>query len=458
MNSTLPTSIVFKQYYLACLSHASYLLADPECGQAVVVDPQRDIDAYLEDAEHLGVTITHVFLTHFHADFLAGHLELQERTGCALHVGAAATAEYAFVPAHDGDEVKLGKLRIRILETPGHTPESICLLVNGDAVLTGDTLFVGDVGRPDLLASVGVSARDLAVKLHDSIFNKLLTLPDEVRIYPAHGAGSMCGRSLSTELFSTIGQQRLANPTLKLRDTEAFVAAVTAEQSSAPGYFLYDARRNRERHTTLDHLLEGALQPLSWSAFRQAQEAGAQVVDVRDAEMYAQGHVKDSTNVGLSGKFATWAGAVLSPDRPLVIVADAGREKEAMTRLFRIGYDQIQGYLAESAPPTALRQTPRLTPEEARQRLPGVLYLDVRSEREWQSGHAPHSLNVPLQRLQHDLDSVPADRPLLVGCQSGYRSSIAASILRQVRTQEITDLAGGFVAWQAAFPDDVELA
>ncbi|HEX7158692.1 MAG TPA: MBL fold metallo-hydrolase [Edaphobacter sp.] len=307
---TNSSGIFLKQYYLGCLAHASYLIADKTSRTAIVVDPQRDIQQYLDDAEKLGVEIRHVFLTHFHADFLAGHLELRDRCGADIRLGAQAKAEYNFVPMKDGDSLEFPGLRLQVLETPGHTIESISILVfdlqkdreKPYAVLTGDTLFIGDVGRPDLRASLGWSAQQLGEYLYDSVHNKLLPLPDEILIYPAHGAGSLCGKNISTDTVSTLGEQRRFNYALQPMTKEEFVRIVAADQPDAPAYFTYDAVLNTRERPTLDTTLEQVLKPLELDDVLAMGNAGAQILDVRDAAEYANGHLADSINIGLGGQ------------------------------------------------------------------------------------------------------------------------------------------------------------
>jgi hydroxyacylglutathione hydrolase len=340
--------MILRQYYLGCLAHASYLIADEPSGQAVVVDPQRDVDGYVADAESLGCRIAYVFLTHFHADFVAGHLELRDRVGATICLGARAQAEYAFTALGDGDSVTLGAVRLEVLETPGHSPESISISVydrDADtapyAVLTGDTLFIGDVGRPDLRATLGWSAEDLGSLLYDSLRQKLLTLPDETLVYPTHGAGSLCGKNLSTHTVSTIGVQRLYNYALQPMSREQFIAIITADQPDTPAYFSYDAVLNAKERQTLDQALAQGQRELPLEEVLALQRAGAQVLDTRDGADYEGAHLAGAVNVGLGGSFATWCGTLLARDRPIVIVAAPGRELEAATRLGRIGFDNV---------------------------------------------------------------------------------------------------------------------
>jgi glyoxylase-like metal-dependent hydrolase (beta-lactamase superfamily II)/rhodanese-related sulfurtransferase len=458
--------MILKQIYLACLSQASYFLVDEETKTALVVDPRRDVDVYLEEARRAGATIRHVLLTHCHADFLAGHLELRERTGAKIHLGAKAEAQFAFEPMRDGGELTLGKLRLRFLETPGHTPESVSILVfdlakdarKPQAVLTGDTLFVGDVGRPDLMASVGITAAELAGQLYDSLHAKLLPLADDVTVYPAHGAGSMCGKNLGPENSSTMGVQRRTNWALQPMTKQEFVRLVTSEQPEAPPYFAYDARLNRAERRTLDQVLKSALKPLGIARLLELQAAGAVVLDTRDADRYAAGHVRGAVNIGLSGKYASWAGTVLPTESSIVIVCDAGKEEESVLRLGRIGYDRIAGFLeggfeAARARPAAIASHPRWKPAELAARLksdPTLVVVDVRLPGEWSAGHIDGALHVPLHRLASSLAEVPADRTLVCICKSGYRSSTAASLLEKAGRRAVLDVVGGMDAWTAA--------
>ena len=458
--------MILKQYYLACLAHASYLIGDEGSGTAVVVDPQRDVGQYLRDARESGLEVRHVFLTHFHADFVAGHLELRDRAGAAIHLGARAEAEYDFTPMGDGSVLQFGDVLLKVLETPGHTPEGISILVydldkNGDvphAVLTGDTLFIGDVGRPDLMASVGMTSSELAGMLYDSLHQKLLPLPDETLLYPGHGAGSMCGKNLSTDTVSTIGIQRQYNYALQPMNKEEFTAIVTADQPDAPAYFSYDAMLNRQERPTLDKTLEQVVTPLFLDEILQRAGSGAQVLDVREPADFAGAHLAGSINVSLSGQFATWCGTVLRRDVPIVLIAEPGREHEASLRLGRIGYDHIAGFLEGGMqvlePRTELvRRTERVTAATLAEQLdtpqPPVI-LDVRTPGERQQKAIAESLHIPLNHLSERTAEVPRDRRVVVHCAGGYRSSIAASLLERKGFMEISDLVGGIGAWEAS--------
>ncbi len=452
-----------KQYYLGCLSHASYMIGDDETKTAVVVDPQRDIDQYVVDADRAGFTIRHVFLTHFHADFVAGHIELQEKTGAAIHLGAKAEAEFPFEAMADGSVLEFGSVRLKVLETPGHTPEGISIVVfnskesetHPKAVLTGDTLFIGDVGRPDLMASIGVTAESLASDLYDSLHNKLMRLPDDTLLYPAHGAGSMCGKNLSTDTVSTIGAQRQNNYALQPMAKKDFISLVTSNQPDAPKYFSYDAMLNRQKRETLSEALDHvkALTLAEVETFKTKEDA--QLVDCRQPSDFAAAHMIGSLNIELEGMFATWSGTFLDPQKPIIIIADAGTEIEAGLRLGRIGFDRVLGYLENGI--RALQENPKLVGYFERESPPllaeqitgqdAPLVLDVRTPAEFAAGHIPGALNMPLSKLQERLPELPRDRRIVAACRTGSRSATALSVLRIAGLQDTTDLRGGIVAW-----------
>ena len=458
--------MIFEQHYLACLSQASYLIGDESTQTAVVVDPRRDVELYLERAAELGLSIRHVFLTHFHADFVAGHLELVARTGCTLHLGAKARADFPFEPARQGDVLALGRVRIEVLETPGHTPESISLAVTDldDArpapqrLLTGDALFIGDVGRPDLLVSIGHTAEELAGQLYDSLRTRILKLPDSTVVYPAHGAGSACGKSLSKDTFDTLGAQRRANWALHPMAREDFVRRLTADNPPPPSYFTWDADYNRRVRPTLDDVLADGRRELALDEVLARQAAGAVVLDVRVPDVYAAGHLASSVNVGLNGRFASWVGTVVPRQTELVVVAEPGTEDEAITRLARIGYDRVAGCLAGgpaawAARPELVRRHRRIGVDQLAAELaaPGApAVVDVRAPGEYEGGHIEGALLVPLDRLEEELGRIPRDRPFVVQCQGGYRSSIAASLLERHGIDVAGDLIGGYGAWTEA--------
>jgi glyoxylase-like metal-dependent hydrolase (beta-lactamase superfamily II)/rhodanese-related sulfurtransferase len=460
------SGVIFKQFYLGCLAHASYLIGDETSGTAAVVDPQRDIEQYVAFAAENKLTIRHVFLTHLHADFVAGHLELRDRVGATIYLGGAAKAEYAFVPMRDGSVVEFGKVRLKTLETPGHTPESISILVydldasetKPYAVLTGDTLFIGDVGRPDLRVALGWSAKDLGGMLYDSLHNKLLPLPDESLVYPAHGAGSLCGKALSKETVSTLGEQRRNNYALQPMSKAAFIDVVTADQPDAPAYFTYDAVLNSEERLTLDQALALEMNPLTLEQVLELQREGAQVVDTREAVEFAAAHLTGSMNIGLGGQYATWAGTVLDREHSIVILADPGREKEAAVRLGRIGFDHVSGFLKDGMRSVEVRpeltaKTERVSAAFAAELLGAAnppLVVDVRAPREREAKFIAGSMNIPLNHLTEHAGSLPKERPILVHCAGGYRSSLAASVLQKNGFTNVLEMAGGIAAWEAA--------
>ena len=457
--------MLLQQFYLKCLAHASYVVADEVSKQAVVVDPQRDVEQYLAFAAEHGLTLGHVVLTHLHADFLAGHLELRDRAGARIYLGAKASAEYAFTPLADGDEINLGSVRLRALSTPGHTPESISIVIydrnTSDTrpygVLTGDTLFVGDVGRPDLRVALGWSASQLGSMLFDSL-HKLLGLPDESLVYPAHGAGSLCGRAISKETVSTLGEQRRSNYALQPMSKDAFLQVVTADQPEAPAYFTYDAVLNSEERATLDQALERGMKPLTIDAVLTLQAAGAQILDTRDPTEFAAAHLAGSINIGLRGQYATWAGSILDRAHPIVIIANPGRENESAVRLGRIGFDHVAGYLKDGlyslqSEPQRVALTESLNAQFAAELLSSnqpPLAIDVRAPKEREQKYIAGSLSIPLNHLVEKLETLPKERALLVYCAGGYRSSIAASLLQRHGFERVAEIAGGIAGWEAA--------
>jgi hydroxyacylglutathione hydrolase len=458
--------MILEQFYLNCLGHASYLIGDEETRTAAVIDPQRDIQRYLDAAQRHGLTIRYVFLTHLHADFIAGHLELRDRVGAQIILGARAQAEYKFTPMKDGDALEFGKVRFKILETPGHTPESVSILVydlakdaqNPYAVLTGDTLFVGDVGRPDLRASLGWKPADLARLLYGSLNAKLLGLADGTLVYPAHGAGSLCGRNISKETVSTIGAERRSNYALQPMSEADFVAMITTDQPDAPAYFTYDAVLNAKERPTLDATLERALKPLTLDVVMKLKQEGAQILDVRDPDEFSKAHLAGSINIGLGGQYATWCGTLLTREKPIVVIANPGHEEEAAVRLGRIGFDHVAGYLEHGVQVLEARHdlaqgTPRETPAALAAELASAnppVVLDVRAPKEFAARRIDGAVNIPLNHLTERLAEIPAGRAIVVHCAGGYRSSIAASILQQHNFKNVSELAGGIAAWDAA--------
>ena len=455
----------FNQYYLECLSHASYLIGDESSGRAVVVDPQRDVSEYLADAADAGLTIELVIETHFHADFLSGHLELAAATGARIAYSSVADTEFEVMKVADGERFSLGEVTLEFRHTPGHTPESMSIVVYehpDDAapfgVLTGDTLFIGDVGRPDLLSSIGHTREDLAGQLYDSLHSKLLTLPDSTRVFPAHGAGSACGKNLSTELSSTIGDQRATNYAVRAPDKQTFVALVSEGQAPAPSYFEYDAVLNRTEHGLLDE--SRMPDAVNFDEATAAIGDGAVLIDGRNPEEFAQGHLRGAINVGLGGRYAEVAGSVIAADADILLITEHGHELEGKNRLARIGFDRVVGYLDQPYRAMFMHRdevavSSRLTAnafEERRASVPGLQLVDVRSPGEVAAGTIPGAVPIPVGELVHRLDELDVTKPTVVYCSGGYRSSVAASVLRQRGFVDVSDILGGYSAWAAARP------
>ncbi len=461
----------FEQFYLTCLSHASYMIGSK--GEAALIDPQRDVDIYLKAAAEQNLKIRHIFETHLHADFVSGHKELAARTGAKIYIGAQAHAGFEHVPLTDGFEVKMGAVRIRALETPGHTPESVCFVITDEetsrqpiSVLTGDTLFIGDVGRPDL--SKTHTPKELAGLLYDSLHQKLLMLPDTVAVYPAHGAGSLCGRSMRAERSSTIGTERLTNYALQIPNREAFVAQLTTNLPARPDYFLEDAEINRSGASALTELPPlPALSPAELEALLR-HDANINLLDVRSGENFAAAHIAGAIGIALSGQFASWAGGILGiHSNPILIGDTADQIEEARLRLARVGIEDLRGYLAGGMSAwqgagLPVIVTPQITPEELNRKLCQGMWradevLDVRREGEWQAGHIPEVQCRALDTFPHGLPTVDRNRPVAVHCKSGYRSLIACSLLERAGHRNVINVAGGFDAWHAAeFPEAAE--
>ncbi len=457
--------MILEQFYLGCLAQASYLIVDEQTGSALVVDPRRDVDVYLEAAARLGARIERVLLTHFHADFVSGHLELAAKTGARIGLGSAAEPAYTADRLADGERIELGQVRIEVLHTPGHTPESVCYLITDlatdperpHAVLTGDTLFLGDVGRPDLMSSAGHSAGDLAGRLYDSIHGKLLPLHDELLVYPGHGAGSMCGKALSDDRVSTLGKQRATNPALAIATREEFIKQIAAGQPRVPGYFAHDAALNRSQRPTLEESLSKGAGALSLDDVLRLQEQGTVVLDVREPEEYSAHHLRGSLCVGLSGKFATFSGTVISPGEDIVLIGTDEQVAEAAVRLGRIGLDRVKGHLmggfaTAAQRPELLATVERIDPAQllARSADPNrrPVVLDVRMPGEVEAGAIEGSVHVALPELSERLGELPRDREVVVVCRSGYRSAIGASLLERAGFDSLADLRGGMLAFE----------
>ncbi len=449
----------FEQFYLGCLAHASYMLASQ--GEAIVVDPQRDVDIYLKAAEEHGAKIRHVFETHLHADFVSGHKELATRTGAKIYIGTRARAAFPHVAVNEGFELRVGTARIKVLETPGHTPESVCLVITDEeksprpwAVLTGDTLFLGDVGRPDL--SKTHTPAQLAGMLYDSLHHKLLKLTDDVLVYPAHGAGSLCGRNMRAERSSTIGTERLTNYALQIKSREEFIRRLTANLPARPEYFLQDAEINRAGAPALSEL--PPLPPISAPELKALLDEGVIALDVRPSDQFAAGHVPGSISIALSGQFATWAGTILGlSSRPVLIAGMPEQLSEARMRLARVGIESERGYLQggiEGWKQAGFEyaELPQITVQALHERMLSHPFrvLDVRREPEWQAGHIAGASWWPLDNFNTSPPEIESNAPLAVHCKSGYRSMVACSLLQRAGFQNVINVIGGFDAWQAA--------
>ena len=454
--------MIFEQFYLGCLAHASYLIGSE--GVAAVVDPQRDVGIYLDAARERGLRIEHIIETHLHADFVSGHQELAARTGATIYLGEGSGATFPHHAAKEGDEIGFGKVRLRFLQTPGHTLESVSVVVadlerseTPAAVLTGDTLFIGDVGRPDL--SESHTPQELARLLYDSLREKILKLPDDTLVYPAHGAGSMCGRNISADRNSTIGRERRTNYALQPMEREAFASMMTQDLPARPEYFKQDVDYNRRGAAPLE-----SLPPLAALSPRDAQArqtAGATILDTRSAMEYASGHIPRSIQIGLGGQFASWAGALLGLDRELILVAeDRKTAEEARMRLARVGIERVSGavdggiagWAAAGLPLAMMRQ---ITVQDLREANSEFQIVDVRRPAEWKSGHIVGAELHPLDTLVAGAASLDRSRPAAVHCKSGYRSAIACSVMEAAGIPDAVNVIGGYDAWTAAgFPTE----
>ncbi len=457
----------FKQFYLGCLAHASYLIGSE--GEAAVVDPQRDVDEYISEAKAQGLQIKYVIETHLHADFVSGHQELAARTGAKIVFGEKANAAFEHQPVRDGEEIRFGKVILRFMETPGHTPEGICVLVidteassQPQKILTGDTLFIGDVGRPDLAGGKGYTPQTMAQMMYESLHGKILELPDEVEVYPAHGAGSMCGKNMSKETWSTIGEQRKFNYALQPMTKEQFVSMMTADLPEAPAYFPRDAEINRSGARGLSELSPpAALSPQEVSQLREQDHV---LLDVRSAADFGAGHVPGSVNIGLGGQFAMWAGSLIPLSAAIVVIADtAAQVDESVVRLARVGIENVKGYLEGGVENwrqagLPIQSIPQVSVNELKEKLATTADLqvvDVRRPAEYGSGHVPRALNAPLATLNRSAAELPfeKDRPTAVICAGGYRSSAAASLLEKFGFTNLLNVSGGTGAWiNAGYP------
>jgi hydroxyacylglutathione hydrolase len=450
----------FEQFYLSCLAHASYMLGSE--GAAAVVDPQRDVDIYLAEAQKHNLKIAYIVETHMHADFVSGHQELAARTGAKICLSVQAGAEFPHVAVMDGDELQLGRAVLRFLETPGHSVDSISVvLADLDrspapwAVLTGDTLFIGEVGRPDL--SPGRTPEELASMLYDSLHGKLLKLPDPVEIYPAHGAGSLCGRNISPERHSTIGKERALNYALRPMGREDFIRLITADLPERPEYFFRDKEINRAGAPALAEMVH--LVPLSPAEVARRQADGAVLLDTRPAVQFGAGHAPGSLHIALQGEYASWAGMLIGIGPPIILVVeDAKQAKESTVRLARVGIENMVAYLdggiltwQQDGRP--LSEVPQVSALQLHEQLcdqpDSVQVIDVRRPMEWETGHLPRAALKPLHQLRQSLSDLDREKPIAAHCKGGFRSSIATSILKGAGFKEVMNVVGGLDAWQA---------
>lgn len=437
----------FKQFYLGCLAHASYYIGSET--EAAIIDPQRDIQQYIDEAEANGQKIKYVIETHSHADFVSGHIELAEKTGAEIIYGQRANTQFPTHKVKDGDELNVGKIKLKFLETPGHTPEGITILAehDGDPVkmFTGDTLFIGDVGRPDLIGSKGFTAEDMGAMLYDSLYEKILPLADETEVYPAHGAGSLCGKSLSKETWSTLGNQRKFNYALKPMSKEEFIKVVAADQPEVPAYFPLSAGQNLKGSVSLEDLPKPEAMTTD-----EINNFDGVVVDVRQNTEFGVAHIPNSINIGLVGQFASWAGTLITIGTPVAVAADTNEQvDEAVTRMARIGMETVKGFILLKDFNGEMNKVEQVSVEQAKEATAreGIQFVDVRRVAEHANGHAPHTINLPLDILSREIDKINPDKPTYVICQSGYRSSLGTSILENAGFKEIYNVTGGTKAW-----------
>ncbi len=448
--------MIVEQLYTGCLSEAAYFIASD--GEAAIIDPLRDVHVYIQKAQEMGVKIKYIFETHFHADFVSGHLELAKKTGAPIVYGPKTTTSFEIYAANDGEEFSIGKLKMKVLHTPGHTLESTCYYLSDEegkpyCVFTGDTLFVGDVGRPDLFSG-NLSKEELAAYLYDSLQNKIKTLPDNVIVYPAHGPGSSCGKNLGPQTYSTIGEQKESNYALQNMTKEDFIKVVTEGLSTPPAYFPINARINREGYSSLDDVKTEAMQALSVADFKAKVSAGAWILDTRPATVFTEGFVPDSISIGLDGRFAEWAGSLLPFDQSLVLVTEPGKEEESVIRLARVGIDNVQGYLDGSYEAwknagEKIDMIIDIEPEELAMDMPHdskLEVIDVRKPSEFEAAHVKGATNMPLDTLMDPMNMamVDGDNNLYVHCAGGYRSVIAASLMKRQGFHNLRNVLGGF--------------
>ncbi|CAN5740288.1 rhodanese-like domain-containing protein [soil metagenome] len=442
----------FKQFYLGCLSHASYYLGSEQ--EAAIIDPQRDVQQYLDEAEANGQKIKYVIETHSHADFVSGHLELAEKTGAEIIYGQRAKTEFPTHKVKDGDELTVGKINLKFLETPGHTPEGITILAENTEdnvaplkMFTGDTLFIGDVGRPDLIGSKGFTAEEMGGMLYDSLHKKILPLPDETEVYPAHGAGSLCGKSLSKETWSTLGEQRKMNYALQPMTKDEFIKLVAADQPEVPAYFPVSAAQNLKGSSSLEDLPK----PEEFTT-EEIEKFDGVILDVRQNTEFGAAHIPNAINIGLGGQFASWAGTLITVGTPIAVAAETKEQiDEAVMRLARVGIETVKGFILMKDFSGEKKTVEQIPVEKVKEILSDeIQFVDVRRVAEHASGHAPQTINIPLNNLPNEIDKLNPDKPTYVICQSGYRSSLGTSILENAGFKEIFNVTGGTKAWMDA--------
>ncbi|MFN7489168.1 MAG: MBL fold metallo-hydrolase [Chryseotalea sp.] len=450
-----------EQLYTNCLAEAAYYIESE--GEAAIIDPLRETTPYLEKAKERKTTIKYIFETHFHADFVSGHIDLSKKTNAPIVYGPLANTKYDVINAKDGQEFTIGKIKLKVLHTPGHTPESSCYLLLDEhgkehAIFTGDTLFVGDVGRPDLLDGV-MTREELAGMLYDSLNNKIKTLPDAVVVYPAHGPGSACGKNIGKETFSTIGEQKKVNYALQNQTKEEFIEKVTDGILPPPAYFFEDARINRDGYAPIDEVMANNAKALSASLFKKEVEKGAIILDTRKADDFEKGFIKGSINIGLNGQYAVWVGTLVDIKKPLLLVAEEGKEEEAVLRLARVGYENVLGYLAGGVKNwnEPLDTITSIHPHEIpTYKKAGFDVLDVRKPGEWSAGHLKDAQFLPLADFPVNLKETDNEANHVIHCAGGYRSMIAISIMkRHGFTGKLVNVYGGFGEMKKILAEDV---
>ncbi|MDH4092302.1 MAG: MBL fold metallo-hydrolase [Cyclobacteriaceae bacterium] len=449
-----------EQLYTNCLAEAAYYIESD--GEAAIIDPLRETAPYIELASKRGAKIKYVFETHFHADFVSGHIDLSRKVGAPIVYGPDANTEYTVHNAKDGEEFVLGKVKIKVLHTPGHTPESSCYLLldkhgKQHAVFTGDTLFVGDVGRPDLLDGV-MSSETLASMMYDSLAKKIKTLPDDVIVYPAHGPGSACGKNIGKETFSTIGEQKKFNYALKDMSREEFVEKLTEGMLPPPQYFYEDARINKVGYSPIEDVIRANTKPLTLEAFKSLVEEGAIIIDTRPADDFEKGYITGSVNIGLNGQFAVWVGTLIDMHKKLVLVTEAGKENETVLRLARVGFENVIGYLVGGvgAFGEQLDRVNSVPAEHVRSEMEkGTMILDVRKPGEWNAGHIKGAKLLPLADITKDIQNLDRKKPYIIHCGGGYRSMTAISIMKNHGFSSLVNVCGGFDAMQGVGLDIV---